>query len=41
LYHVQAVKWINEYGSVPGLGNLHHRWRLILLGSTLAPSLTF
>jgi hypothetical protein len=25
LYHVQAVKWINEYGSVPGLGNLHHR----------------
>ena len=25
LYHVQAVKWINEYGTVPGLGNLHHR----------------
>jgi hypothetical protein len=25
LYHAQAVKWINEYGTVPGLGNLHHR----------------
>jgi hypothetical protein len=24
-YHAQAVKWINEYGTVPGLGNLHHR----------------
>ena len=25
LYHAQAVKWLNEYGAVPGLGNLHHR----------------
>ena len=25
LYHAQAVKWIKEYGIVPGLGNLHHR----------------
>jgi hypothetical protein len=25
LYHAQAVKWIQEYGAVPGLGNLHHR----------------
>jgi len=25
LYHAQAVKWIKEYGTVPGLGNLHHR----------------
>jgi hypothetical protein len=25
LYHAQAVKWINEYGTVPGLGNLHGR----------------
>ena len=25
LYHAQAVKWINEHGTVPGLGNLHHR----------------
>jgi hypothetical protein len=25
LYHAQAVKWINEYGTVPGLGNLHDR----------------
>ncbi|MCP4420177.1 MAG: hypothetical protein GY805_26530 [Chloroflexi bacterium] len=25
LYHAQAVKWINEYGVVPGLGNLHFR----------------
>ncbi len=25
LYHAQSVKWINEYGVVPGLGNLHFR----------------
>jgi len=25
LYHAQAVKWIKEYGTVPGLGNLNHR----------------
>jgi hypothetical protein len=25
LYHAQAVKWINEYGTVYGLGNLHYR----------------
>jgi len=25
LYHAQAVKWIKEYGILPGLGNLHHR----------------
>ncbi len=25
MYHAQAVKWINEYGTVYGLGNLHHR----------------
>ena len=25
LYHAQAVRWINEYGVVPGLGNLHFR----------------
>ena len=25
LYHAQAVKWITEYGTVPGLGNLQHR----------------
>jgi hypothetical protein len=25
MYHAQAVKWINEYGTVPGLGNLHYR----------------
>lgn len=24
-YHAQAVKWINEYGATPGLGNLHYR----------------
>jgi len=25
LYHAQAVRWIEEYGIVPGLGNLHMR----------------
>ena len=25
LYHAQGVRWINEYGVVPGLGNLHFR----------------
>ena len=26
LYHAQAVRWINEYGCVKGLGNLHNRF---------------
>ena len=26
LYHIQAVRWIEEYGIVPGLGNLHNRF---------------
>lgn len=26
LYHSQAVQWIDEYGVVKGLGNLHHRF---------------
>lgn len=25
-YHIQAIKWINEYGLVPGQGNLHFRF---------------
>jgi len=25
LYHAQIIRWYNEYGTVPGLGNLHHR----------------
>jgi hypothetical protein len=25
LYHAQAIRWIEEYGVVPGLGNLHNR----------------
>lgn len=25
LYHAQAIHWIEEYGVVPGLGNLHFR----------------
>lgn len=25
LYHIQALKWIEEYAVVPGLGNLHAR----------------
>lgn len=24
-YHAQAVRWLNEYGTVPGLANLHGR----------------
>ena len=26
LYHAQAIRWIEEYGIVPGLGNLHYRF---------------
>lgn len=26
LYHAQAVRWIEEYGTVKGLGNLHNRF---------------
>lgn len=26
LYHYQAIKWIEEYGVVPRLGNLHNRF---------------
>lgn len=25
LYHAQSIRWIEEYGLVPGLGNLHSR----------------
>lgn len=25
LYHAQSVRWIEEYGIIPGLGNLHNR----------------
>jgi hypothetical protein len=25
LYHAQTVRWLNEYGTPPGLGNLHAR----------------
>lgn len=25
LYHSQAIQWINEFGVIPGLGNLHGR----------------
>lgn len=26
LYHIQSIKWIEEYATVPGLANLHHRF---------------
>lgn len=26
LYHAQSIRWIEEYGVVPGLGNLHERF---------------
>lgn len=26
LYHVQTIRWINEYGTVPGLANLYLRY---------------
>lgn len=26
LYHGQSIRWIEEYGIVPGLGNLHNRF---------------
>lgn len=26
LYHAQSIRWIEEYGVVKGLGNLHHRF---------------
>lgn len=25
-YHIQSIKWIQEYGTVPGLANLHERF---------------
>lgn len=25
-YHIQMIKWIREYGTVPGLANLHERY---------------
>ena len=25
-YHIQSIKWIQEYGSVPGIANLHERY---------------
>jgi hypothetical protein len=25
LYHIQSVRWLNEHGAVPGVGNLHSR----------------
>src|SRR6185503_10426523 len=25
-YHIQMVKWIQEYGTVPGIANLHERF---------------
>ena len=25
-YHIQMIKWIQEYGTVPGLANLHERY---------------
>src|SRR4051812_34732314 len=25
-YHIQMIKWIQEYGSVPGIANLHERY---------------
>jgi len=25
-YHLQMIKWIHEYGSVPGIANLHNRF---------------
>jgi hypothetical protein len=25
-YHIQSIKWIEEYGSIPGLVNLHERF---------------
>ena len=26
LYHAQSIRWLEEYGIVPGLGNLHERF---------------
>lgn len=26
LYHAQAIRWVEEFGLVPGLGNLHNRF---------------
>lgn len=26
LYHAQSIRWLEEYGVVKGLGNLHHRF---------------
>lgn len=26
LYHIQSIKWIEQYATLPGLANLHHRF---------------
>jgi len=39
LYHLQTLRWLNEYPAVPGLGNLHGR--LAFNPSIFAPTVLF
>ncbi|WP_324671933.1 LIC_10190 family membrane protein [Hymenobacter sp. GOD-10R] len=39
LYHLQTLRWLNEYPAIPGLGNLHGR--LAFNPSTFAPTVLF
>ena len=36
LYHIQIIRWLNEYGLVPGIGNLHSRLAIASSWLTLA-----
>jgi hypothetical protein len=36
LYHAQVIRWYNEYGTAPGVGNLHARLAFNSLWHTLA-----
>ncbi len=41
LYYIQTVRWLQEFGTVPGLGNLHNRFAYNASWHTLASGFTF
>jgi len=41
LYHIQTIKWINEFAVIPGLGNLHGRLAFNPQVFTLMAGLSF
>lgn len=40
-YHLNSIRWINEYSIIPGIGNLHHRLGFNQLFFTWAAALNF